>query len=214
MKAACLAVIGILAFLLSACVTGDEITSYVIEPDGSIEFSIYRHNLTSKETSEKAHEELAKYISDLEEKSGSFFSDIAKANASEVQVTILRRTSPASVLIMGRFPSLDDFAAYMSAADEDHSLVCTAISREQVRGIQCEMIPREQAQPETTTPSVDPFNGTRFALAEGSFTKAEGFILADDKRSADFDEKTLSEMWRSQNPSIAFSLEWQIPEAR
>ena len=35
MKALCMAVIGILGILVSACVTGDEITSYVIEPDGT-----------------------------------------------------------------------------------------------------------------------------------------------------------------------------------
>ena len=216
MKTAFAAVIGILALLLSACVTGDEITSYVIKPDGSIEFSIYRHNLTSDETREKANEELANYISDLEQKRGPVFSAIAKANTRGVQVTILRRTSSGSVLITGSFLSLDDFAADMSEENEDQSLACTAISRERVRGIQCESTwqsSKVQAQSETTSSSVEPLNGIRFALAEGSFTKAEGFILAHDKRSAILDDKTLSGMWGSQIPSIAFSLEWQIPEA-
>jgi len=35
MKALCTAVIGILGILVIACVTGDEITSYEIEPDGT-----------------------------------------------------------------------------------------------------------------------------------------------------------------------------------
>jgi hypothetical protein len=36
MKTAYTAGIGILALFLSACVTGDEVTSYVINPDGAI----------------------------------------------------------------------------------------------------------------------------------------------------------------------------------
>jgi hypothetical protein len=214
MKAAYAAVIGILAFLLSACVTGDEITSYVIDPDGSIAFSIYRLNLTSDQTGEKAKSEIAQYIRDLEEDpSGPF----AKANAKEVTVTVLRRASPASVLITGRFPSLSDFAAYISEEDEDSSLVCTPISGERTRGLLIESIPKpskESGQHKSAKPRADPFNETRFALAEGNFTKAQGFILSDDKRSALLDVDALLKMSDSQMPSITLSLEWQLPEAR
>jgi hypothetical protein len=56
-------------------------------------------------------------------------------------------------------------------------------------------------------------NETRFALAEGIFTKSEGFLLAHDKRSAILDEDASSKILNSKNPITAFSLEWQIPEA-
>ena len=46
MKTAYAAVLGIVALLLGACITGDEITNYVIDPDGSIEFTTYRDDLT------------------------------------------------------------------------------------------------------------------------------------------------------------------------
>jgi hypothetical protein len=206
----------ILAFLFNACVTGDEITSYVIDPDGSISFSIYRLNLTSDQTGEKAKQELASYIQQLEEKSGDFFTKLAKANAKEVKVTILHKASPASVLITGRFPSINDIAAYAGDEDKDSKTVCTAISRERARGILCELTrkpSKEKAQPETLSTRADSFDEMRISLAEGIFTKAQGFILSHDKRSALLDVETLFKMWNSQSPSIPISLEWQIPEA-
>lgn len=216
MKAACAAVIGILAFLLSACVTGDEITSYVIDPDGSVAFSIYRLNLTSDQTGEDGKKDLANYIRDLEEKRGSLFTNLVKANVKEVNVTVLRRAAPASVLITGRISSFDDFAAYFSEKDEESSVVCTPISRERTRGIQCEITQKpskEKTKAEPSTPRADSFEETRVALAEGSFTKAEGFLLSHDKRSALLDTDTLWKFLDSQIPSFTFSLEWQIPEA-
>ena len=96
MKAAYAAIIGVLALFFSACVSGDEITSYVIEPDGAVAFSIYRLNLTSDQTGEDAKNELANYIQELEEKKDDPFTGFAKANAEEVKVTVLRATSPAS----------------------------------------------------------------------------------------------------------------------
>jgi hypothetical protein len=223
MKTAYAAVLGIVALLLSACVTGDEITSYVIDPDGSIEFSTYRNNLTSSEAGEDAKMDLANYIQRMEEKSGDLFTKLVEANAQVVQVTILRRASPASVLITGRIPSLNDFAVFMTEkADADHRFVCTAISKECVQGIRCELthnssneeLPADTVMPEETKPdatasNVDPINATRFVLAKGAFIKAQGFLLAPDKRSAAFDEDTLSKI---QTSSITVSLEWQSPE--
>jgi|WetSurMetagenome_2_1015567.scaffolds.fasta_scaffold11029_4 hypothetical protein len=218
MKALCAAVIGILGFLLSACVTGDEITSYVIDPDGAVAFSIYRHNLTSDEMkAEDAKEDLTTYIRDLEEKRGDLFTQLAKANAQEVRAAILRRASPASILITGHIPSLNDLAAYLGEEDNDSSFVCTPISRERTRGLVCELTrkpSKERIKPETVTPRADSFNETRFALAEGSFTKVQGFSLANNKRSALLDVDAIMKMWNPQIPTIILSLEWQIPETQ
>jgi hypothetical protein len=218
MKTAYAAVICILALLFSACVTGDEITSYVIDPDGSVAFSIYRLNLTSDATDgKKAKEELANYIQELEEKRGDFFTKLVKANAKEVKATILRKVSPASVLITGCIPSLNDFAAYISEKDEEGSLVWTPISRECARGFLIEWTalkpPKEKALPEPVKPRADSFSEMRFALAEGSFTKARGFLIAHDKRSALLDMDTISKMGNWEIPSATLSLEWEIPEA-
>ena len=220
MKTACAVIIGILAFLLSACVTGDEITNYVIEPDGEIAFSIYRLNLISDTTGEDAKQDLAGYIQELEEQRGSLFTKLAGANAKDVQVSVLRRASPASVLITGRIPSLDDFAAYLSEENDDCSLVCAAISKERTRGFQCEWIRKASvgaAQPgkdqnETVESHDESSDETRFSLAEGSFTRAQGFTFAHNKRSAILDDDPLSQAWNDQSPSVTFSLEWQIPE--
>ncbi len=216
MKATYAAIIGVLALFFSACVTGDEITNYVIEPDGAVAFSIYRLNLTSDQTGEDAKKELAKYIQELEEKQGDLFTKLAKSNAKEVKVTVLRATSQASVLITGRFLSLEDFAAYISEGDEDSSLVCTPVSTGSTRGLLCEMIqksPKEGTQAETPASRQDSLNETCVSLAEGIFTKAEGFLLTHNKRSAILDQDALFKILNSKNPVITFSLEWQIPEA-
>ena len=224
MKTVYAAVLGIAALLLSACVTGDEITSYVIDPDGSIEFSTYRNNLTSSEAGEDAKTDLANYIRSMEEKSDDLFTKLVEANAQAVHVMVLRRASPASVLITGRIPSLNDFAVYMTEkADAENRVVCIAISKERVQGIRCELthnssneelpaatVMPEETQPDATASNVDPINATRFILAKGAFIRAQGFLLAPNKRTAVFDEDTLSKM---QTSPITVSLEWEGSEA-
>jgi len=208
------ATICFLAFFLSGCVTGDEITSYVIDSDGTIAFSIYRLNLISHEPGEKAKSELTKYIQDLEKHPGDRF---AKANAKKVQVTVIRKASPASALITGRFPSLNNFASYLSEDYGDSRLVLTPIASERTRGLLIEYTQKQQkenAQPASIEPRVNSFEETRFALAQGTFTKAEGFILSQDRRSALLDEETVLKMVNSQMPSITLTLEWQLPEAQ
>ena len=205
------AAIGALAIFLSACVTGDEITSYVIDHDGTIAFSIYRLNLTSGQQGEKAKTELSQYIRDLKKNPSKRF---AKANARDLKVTILRRISPASVLITGRFPSLNDFAANLTEEDGESRLVCTPIGKERTRGFLIEYTqkPQKENTPAAATkPRADSFEETRIALAEGTFTMAQGFILSQDKRSALLDVDTLSKMANSRVSPIMLSLEWQIP---
>ena len=218
MKAAYAAVIGILVFLLSACVTGDEITSYVIDQDGAVALSIYRLNLTSGEKkTEDAKKELTTYIRNLEKKHGDLFKQLAKANAQKVNVAILRRASPGSFLITGRIPSIDDFATYLSEEDKDSRIVCTPISKERTHGLVCELTrkpSKEHAPLQTATSQANSFEETRFGLAAGSFTKAQGFVLADNKHSAILDTDALTKMWNSQNPTITLSLEWQVHETR
>jgi hypothetical protein len=214
MKISCAAMISILAIYFSACVTGDEITSYVVEPDGAIAFSIYRLNLTSDQTDEEGRKDLAEYIRELENKSGELFTNLTEANAKQVDVAVLRPASPASVLITGIIPSLDDFSAYISEADG--SVICTPISKGETQGLLFELTrgsTKEEAASEPGDTSADSLEETRFALAEGSFTKAEGFLLSNDKRSALLDKESLAKQWSSPAPSIKLSLEWQIPEA-
>jgi len=125
MKVACAAIACVLVLFQSACVTGDEITTYVIEPDEAVSFYIYRSNLASDQTGEKGKEDLDSYMQKLEEKQADLFTRLAKANAKEVRVAVLRMTSPASVVIAGRIPTLTDLFVYLGEESE-----CTAISRE------------------------------------------------------------------------------------
>jgi hypothetical protein len=203
--------------LLSGCVTGDEITYYIVDPDGTVAFSIYRLNLTSDEKGENAKKDLTNYVRGLEENRDSLLLKLAKANAGEVSVKILRRTSPASVLITGRIPSLNDFAAYASETGKQDSIICTSVSRERTRGIRCELIrkpSKEEARSEPAKSLADSFSQMRIALAEGGFTKAQGFIISNDRRSALLDMDLLSKLWENLDVrSIILSLEWQVPEA-
>jgi hypothetical protein len=216
MKIACATIVGILAFLISGCVTGDEITSYIIETDDSIAFSIYRQDLTSDQAGEEGEKELAEYIKGLENRSDSLFADFAKANAQEVKISILRSASPASILITGWIPSLDNFAAYFSHEAEDSSLVCTSFTRERTRGFLFELIrkhPETGRQPADDNRSAGSLDETRVALAEGRFTRAQGFLLAHDGRSALLDKDALDRQLDSAAPSITLSLEWQTPDS-
>jgi hypothetical protein len=212
MKAICAAMIGMLAFLTSGCITKDEITSFVIDPDGAVTFSTYRLNIASDKEGEEGKKELADHIRGLEEKNGGDFADLVKANAKDVKITILRKAAPASVLITAQIPSLKDLAAYLSDSD----ITCTAISTERTRGIRCEYTIKSKPSkgeelPEPAKPRANSFSEIRVALAEGTIVKAQGFSVAQDKRSALVDMETLEKMEHWEVPSAVILLEWQIP---
>jgi|WetSurSiteA1Bulk_404760.scaffolds.fasta_scaffold04589_4 hypothetical protein len=210
MKAICATLIGMLAFLTSGCITKDEITSVVIDPDGAVTFSIYRLNITSDQKGEDGKREFADYIRGLEEKKDTDFANLVKVNAKDVNVTILRKAAPASVLITARIPSLKDLAAGLS----DDDFQCTAISTERTRGIRCEYIiqpSKGKGLPEPAKPRANSFSEIRVALAEGTIVKAKGFSVAQDNRSALVDMETLEKMDNWEVPSVPILLEWQIP---
>ena len=182
--------------------------NFVIDPDGAVTVSKYRSNLTSDQRGEDAKKELADFVRDLEQKSGSDFAKLEKANAKDVTVMILRRAAPASFLVTARIPSLKDLAVYMSDKDTD----CTALSTERTRGIQCQLkLSKGKAIPEPANPPADSFSEYRFALAEGTIIKAQGFSVAQDKHSALLDLEVLEKMENLEVPSVTFLLEWQIP---
>jgi hypothetical protein len=201
MKSVCTTFIGILALFLSGCVTGDEITNYVVNSDGSISLCIYRSNLTSDQTGENGQKDLDSYVQKLEERRGALFEKLEQANASDVQVAVSHRASPASLPITGRIPLLNDLAAYLSQELKSSSLACTAVSSEYTRGFLCKLIRKPSAgrgKPETPKPRADSIVEIRFSLAEERFTRAHGFLLASNKRSAIFDEDALMKRLNSQ----------------
>jgi hypothetical protein len=208
MRAAYMAAIGIMVLLFSGCIVGDEIMNFVIDPDGAVTVSDYRTNLTSDQKGENASKELADFVRDLEQKSGSNFAKLEKANAKDVQVMILRRAAPASFLVTARIPSLKDLAVYISDNDTD----CTALSTERTRGIQCQLkLSKGKAIPEPAKYRADSFSEYRFALAEGTIIRAQGFSVAQDKHSALLDLEALEKMENLEVPSVTLLLEWQIP---
>jgi hypothetical protein len=208
MKAAYVAAIGILALLFSGCIVGDGVMNFVIDPDGAVTVSNYRANLTSDQKGEDAKKELADFIRDLEQKSGSDFAKLEKAEAKDVKVMILRSAAPASFLVTARIPSLKDLAVYFSDNDTD----CSELSMEHTRGIQCQLkLSKGKAIPEPAKPRADSFSEYRFALAKGTIIKAQGFSVAQDKHSALLDSEVLEKMENLEVPSVTFLLEWQIP---
>jgi hypothetical protein len=215
MKSISAIAICILTVLFSACIVGDEITNYVIDRDGSISFAIYRINLTSNQKGEKGEAELANYLRNQKEKRDSMFAQLVKAKASDVKISVLRRNSPASVLITGRIPSLNDFASYINTEDANGSLVCRAISNERTRRLVFELRQKQEGdQTDSAQSRSDSFSETRVSLAEGIFTGAQGFIISKDQRSALLDMEGLTKMVNSKISPITLSLEWQIPQAR
>jgi serine/threonine protein kinase len=109
----------------------------------------------------------------------------------------------------------DNKEEYINRAAEVRSIVCTPISGERTHGFVCELTQKgsnENAPPDTTTLRADSFSEMRFALTKGSFTKARGFLLASNKRSAILDMEAIMKMWNSQIPTITLSLEWKLSE--
>jgi hypothetical protein len=211
MKATGAAIIGMLALLMSGCITGDEITGFVIGQDGAVAFSTYRLNLTSEKKGYDGEKELADRIRDIEEQKSAEFEDLVKANAKDVKITVLRRAAPASVLITAQIPSLKDLASYLSGSE-----TCTEISTERTRGIRCEnnIKPKPsngKESPEPAEPHANSLTEMRFALAEGTIVKAQGFLVAQDKRSARVDMETFEKIDKGEVPAFEILLEWQIP---
>ena len=137
-----------------------------------------------------------------------------KANAKDIKVTILRKAAPASVLITAQIPSLKDLASYLGGSGGGD--ICTEISTERTHGIRCKNTSKPKSskgeeQPEPAKTRANSFTEIRFALVEGTIVKAQGFLVAQDKRSALADMETFEKIDKGEVPAFEILLEWQIP---
>lgn len=208
--------------LLVGCIVGDQLTTLTIQPDGSADYVVFRSNLHSTQTGEKAEAELAQYKATFNARTDDECVRIRNAGGDIVETTWLREQAPFSNALHARFPdasALEKF--YTIESDDGRTQITTQFQSDgDHRRLTIHvMLPEDQNKsPQPATADSEQFeqslaNGvslTRLAVANGSITAARGFTIAGDKQSAVLNNTEIAELVHEGHGTAELFLEWDV----
>jgi len=213
----------LLAVLACGCIVGDQLTTITIHPDGAADLILFRSNLHSTEQGPRAAKELADFQAAFDARKDGDFARIAAAGGEVVEAAWVHRETPLANLVRARLPDVSTLEKYLTLKSDDGGIeVVSKFRREgQLRRLTITLtVPPAKANPSHESPSdvahwkqaqANGISQTRFAVTQGSITKAQGFNIAGDKQSALLDADAINDVFRTGGTAELY-LEWQVTE--
>jgi hypothetical protein len=213
--------------ILAGCIANDQITTWVIYPDGSAKFMKIESNVHSTERGPKGERELANYISEFEAGRTGDHLRMKEAGGQLLESRWLNDSEPRANLMVVTFPAAAALERAMSLQDENGHAVVTAklIFDGSKRRLQwtvnippSESTDTTRGEPEQVpsyrsvrTAQANGISETRIAITGGKIRDARGFLVASDSQSALLELSTVAELIRLGKPFDLF-LEWELTE--
>lgn len=208
-------------FVVAGCILNDELTTMVIRPDGTADWYCFRSNIHSSEKGEKRTEELLKVIKDFEAHEGADFDRITEAGGEVLDARWIQREEPYATILTARFPTAATVERFWTIKGETGDvLIRSKLTMDHSYRRLSLTIPgsTNRESEEKEVPSFREFrqhqaNGiseTRIVVADGEIISAEGFVVADDKRSCLLDPQRIDELLRRSNRDVELFVEWEI----
>lgn len=223
----CVALLLIAITILAGCIANDQITTWVIYPDGSAKFMKIESNVHSTEGGPKGEKELANYIAEFEAGRTGDHLRMKDAGGQLLESRWLNESEPRANVMVVKFQAAAALERAMSLQDENGHAVVTAklVFDGSKRRLQWSVtIP--QAESADTTPlepeqaptyrslrtaQANGISETRIAVTGGKIGDSRGFLVAGDRQSALLELSTVAELIRLGKPFDLF-LEWELTE--
>jgi hypothetical protein len=182
---------------------------------------VFRSNLHSTETGDRAEKELTDYQASFETRDDGEYARLQEAGGKAVEVSWVRRQAPFSNLLSAHLPSASALEKFATAKDEDGGFHMTTQFHSDGlrRSLTIEIaVSPAKANPSQSLPTdvvqfrqmlADGISETRIAVTKGSITSASGFTVARDKQSALLDASAIDEVIRAGGKTM-LSLEWDV----
>lgn len=211
-----------LVAILAGCIANDQITTWVIYPDGSARFMKIESNVHSTERGPKGAQELANYMTEFDAQKTGDHLRMTEAGGQLVESRWLSDIEPRANVMIVRFPAVAAVERAMSLQDENGRRIVTAkmifdgLKRRLQWSIDLPASESTEPEPSPTAASVraaqaNGLSETRIVVSGGKIVAAQGFLVANDQQSAILEFSSVSEQVRAGQPFEIF-LEWELTE--
>ncbi len=218
MKPIRIALLGLMA-VLAGCIVGDQLTTLTVYPDGSADYVVFRSNLHSTQTGDKAEREVAEYRATFDARADDELVRINDAGGEIVETTWLRDETPLSNLLRAHFPDASALERFFTHhGDDGQSLIVTQFEKDGLHRrlaihVTVEHKDGEPAPVDAAQLVQSQANGlslTRIAVPDGTITAARGFTVAGDKQSAVMNTNEMAQAIHDGQGTAELFLEWDV----
>jgi hypothetical protein len=210
--------------LVVGCITGDEVTTLTVHPDGSADLVLFRSNLRSTQKGEDAKSELADYRKSFDARTDGEFVRIREAGGRLLDALWVRDQAPFSNVIHAQFPTSATLEKYWTMKNDDGSPMMTAhFTTDGPRRkltLQITLAPDKIDLTQLSPSDVDQLRQNyadgishmRIAVTDGSITAAQGFTVAADKQSALLNVSELAQLLQKGQGQAEAYLAWEVTQ--
>ena len=197
--------------LTSGCIETDETRSFYIAPDGKVDVVIYLDNVHSSD-SDKGPQELQDWFRKIKAHQNDEVKKLKETGAKGIQVALVRKTPPYAAVISATYNSVEEFGRLFDLNREGGEGTITFEKDGATRRLVFRAKDSGKKVPQKKIDADDGRNFFplwKFIPVGGRITKADGFILSEDKRSCLLNLPKLDRM-KKTGEGYLFSIAWSV----
>jgi hypothetical protein len=202
--------------LLPGCIVSDQITTLIIQPDGSAEVIVVRSNIHFRGNDEKREEEQEEYRRKFNDGEQFWFDRIQTSGGTIEETRWIKQTPPMANYLRGSLPNQEAVEKLLTL-DNNWKIQSNITTDGSTRTLKVTVIPPPDKK--LSAPPADPekirkklansISHTRIAIQNGKIIEAEGFMVADDGQSALVDEGAFPDRLWKENAGVELLLSWK-----
>ncbi len=208
--------------LNSGCIVHDQNTTLVINEDGSADMTILRSNIRSTASGDRANEQIADFRAALNERTHDDFKRLRGAGATVEMSMWLREQVPMAHVLRASIPNRSSLEKMATLRDSEGAVVVDpdfSVNGTRRRlGFRISIDPESISKPAAGGSGLEAFmeqratamSDIRICVSEGEISAASGFRIADDGRSALFDEDKIKSLIQCGDGEAEIFIEWDV----
>lgn len=208
---------------LAGCIVHDESTTLTINSDGSGDLIVFRSNIRSTQTGNRAALDLAEYRESFNAQTQDMFERIRESNAQLEMALWVREEIPMAHVIRASIPDLAALEALSTFEDPGGAIRITP--KFEVTGPHRRFALELVVGPDHIPPPGDADDCAqwkasrasgiydfRVAIPAGTITDARGFTIARDRQSALFDADEINSLLHAGDGDTELFLKWEVSD--
>ena len=202
--------------LLPSCIVSDQITTLIIQPDGSAEVIVVRSNIHFRGNDKKREEELNEYKRKFNDGEQFWFERIRTSGGNIEETRWIKKTPPMANYLRGSLPDQEAVEKLLTL-DNNWKIQSNITTDGSTKTLMVKVTPPPDKK--LSAPQSDPekirrklansISHTRIAIQNGKITDAKGSVVADDNQSALVDQGAFPDRLWEENERVELRLSWR-----
>lgn len=202
----------LLTYFSAGCIESDETRSFYVSPDGKVDILIYQDKVHSSDK-EKGPKELEDWFKNFKAHKSSELKELKETGARHLKSILLREKPPYAAIISASYDSVEAFGRFLDLNKPEGGGTLTFEQEGKTRRIVFrteENIKRITKKISAQDPSLY-YPIWKFITLNGKISRADGFIISEDRRSCLLNLPGLERMKMKKTPQgYEFSIVWNV----